>query len=80
MGGVEIDLTNAQIQPGQEVVFDTFAMMGGIEIKVPEGWRVVSEVLPLMGAFEDNTANKTAGASVLTVRGVVLMGAIEVKN
>lgn len=80
MGGVEIDLTNAQIQPGQEVVFDTFAMMGGIEIKVPEGWRVVSEVLPLMGAFEDNTANKAAGTSVLIVRGVVLMGAIEVKN
>jgi predicted membrane protein len=80
MGGVEIDLRNAEIQPGQEVVLDTFAMWGGIEIKVPENWRVVSEVFPLMGAFEDNTANKTAGTSVLIVRGVVLMGAIEVKN
>ncbi len=80
MGGAEIDLRGAQIQPGQEVIIDTFAMWGGIEIKVPENWRVVSEVFPLMGAFEDNTANKDAGTSVLIVRGFVLMGAIEVKN
>src|SRR5687768_1472756 len=44
MGGVELDLRNAQIQPGQDVVIDTFAMWGGVEIKVPENWRVVSEV------------------------------------
>lgn len=79
MGGVEIDLRNAEIQPGQEVVIDTFAMWGGIEIRVPENWRVVSEVFPLMGACEDNTVPKAAGP-VLTIRGVVLMGAIEIKN
>jgi hypothetical protein len=80
MGGVEIDLRGAQIQPGQEAILDTFAMWGGIEIKVPENWRVVSEVFPFMGAFEDNTKNTDAGKSVLIIRGFVLMGAVEVKN
>ena len=80
MGGVEIDLRGAQIQPGQEAILDTFAMMGGIEIQVPENWRVVSEVFPLMGAFDDSTRNTEAGQPVLIVRGFVLMGAIEVKN
>ena len=80
MGGVEIDLRGAQIQPGQHVILDTFAMMGGIEIQVPENWRVVSEVFPLMAAYEDGTKNTEAGKSVLVVRGFVLMGAVEVKN
>lgn len=82
MGGVELDLRNAQIVPGQEVVIDTFAFWGGIEIRVPENWRVVSQVMPLMGAYEDHSTNKEApaGGPVLIVRGVVVMGAIEVKN
>jgi Domain of unknown function (DUF5668)/Cell wall-active antibiotics response 4TMS YvqF len=81
MGGVELDLRNAQIAPGQEVVIDTFAFWGGIEIRVPENWRVVSQVMPIMGAYEDNTTStEAAGGPLLIVRGVVVMGAIEVKN
>lgn len=80
MGGVELDLRNAEIKPGQQVILDCFAMWGGIEIKVPENWRIVSEVFPLMGACEDNTSAKVAGGPVLTIRGVVVMGAIEIKN
>ena len=81
MGGVELDLRSAQIVPGQEVVIDTFAFWGGIEIRVPDDWRVVSQVMPLMGAYEDNTTSKNATAGpVLVVRGVVVMGGIEVKN
>jgi Domain of unknown function (DUF5668)/Cell wall-active antibiotics response 4TMS YvqF len=81
MGGVELDLRNAQIAPGQEVVIDTFAFWGGIEVRVPDSWRVVSQVMPLMGAYEDNTTSTEAtGGPVLVVRGVVVMGAIEVKN
>lgn len=81
MGGVELDLRNAHIQDGQQVIIDAFAMWGGIEIFVPPHWRVVGNVLPIMGAFVDKTrpTNGTAGP-VLQVRGTVLMGGIEVKN
>lgn len=80
MGGVELDLRNAQIKSGQEAVFDAFAMWGGVVIRVPETWRVVSQVFPLMGGFEDNTTGTNAGGPVLIVRGMALMGGIEVKN
>ena len=81
MGGVELDLREARIAPGQEAVLDAFAFWGGIEIKVPETWRVVSQVMPLMGAYEDNTASKGGGTGpALVIRGVAVMGAIEVKN
>lgn len=80
MGGVELDLRDARIQPGQEVIIDTFAMWGGIDIRVPADWRVVSEVMPLMASYEDKTTGKDAGGPVLVVRGVAIMGGIEVKN
>ena len=82
MGGVEIDLRNAPVKDGQEVLIDAFAMWGGVAITIPTNWRVVGEVLPIMGGFEDNTSRTSAAASgpILRVRGTAIMGAIEVKN
>ncbi len=81
MGGVELDLREARIPEGQEAVVDAFAFWGGIEIRVPENWRVVSQVMPIMGAYVDNTTGKNASTGpVLIVRGVAIMGGMEVKN
>ena len=83
MGGVELDLREAQIAPGTEAVLDVFAFWGGIEIKVPTTWHVVSQVMPIMGAFEDTTAStaiSASGGATLIVRGLAVMGGIEVKN
>lgn len=80
MGGVEVDLRDAQIRPGTEVIIDAFALMGGVEITVPAGWRIVSNVLPVMGGFEDNTRATSETGPTLIVRGTAVMGAIEVKN
>lgn len=84
MGGVVLDLTQARLE-GDRAIIDCVAMWAGIEIRVPSDWRVVSEVLPLMAAFEDKTrpaAPPAEGAPIktLVVRGVVVMGGIEVKN
>lgn len=80
MGGCEIDLRGASTAGG-EAVLDVFAMWGGIEIHVPEGWMVESRVLPVMGAFEDNTRSQGGeGANRLVVRGLVVMGGIEVNH
>lgn len=81
MGGVELDLRNAHIADGQEAILDAFAMWGGVEIFVPPHWRVVGNVLPIMGAFVDKTTPAAGNAGpVLHVRGTVVMGGIEVKN
>jgi len=80
MGGVELDLRGAHIKEGDQAVLDAFAFWGGIEIRVPESWRVVGNVLPLMGAFEDNTSNKSGAGPILVIRGTAIMGGIEVKN
>jgi hypothetical protein len=81
MGGIELDLRNAKIADGEEAVIDAFAWWGGVEIAVPENWRVVGKVMPLMGGFEDKTRGNSNGTGpVLIVRGIAVMGAVEVKN
>ena len=79
MGGCEIDLRSAAING--DAVFDVFAMWGGIEIRVPEGWTVIVRATPIMGAVEDQTRPVDGtGAHRLTIRGFVLMGGVEIKN
>jgi len=80
MGGVELDLRQAQVVNGEMPLIDGFAIWGGVEILVPPNWKVVGNVLPIMGAFEDNTKHNGEPGPTLTVRGLALMGAIEVKN
>jgi predicted membrane protein len=80
MGGCEIDLREADIQ-GEEAVIHTFAWWGGIEIKVPEDWTVVSQGLPLMGGFADTTRPPQQGPKKrLVIKGFAIMGGVETKN
>lgn len=80
MGGVDLDLRSAQVRAGENVVIETFAMWGGVEIKIPANWRVVGDVLPLMGAFTDNTHPTGEPGPTLMLRGTAIMGGIDVKN
>ena len=79
MGGVELDLRNARAK-GREVVVETFTWWGGIELYVPEDWQVVNEVSPVMGAVEDKTHYDGQGTTRLVVRGLVVMGGVELMN
>lgn len=80
MGGCELDLRRATIA-GDEAVVDVLAFMGGIEIFVPDTWVIEARVLPLMGGLGDETRlNKSGPTKRLVVRGLALMGGIEIKN
>ena len=77
MGGCEIDLRQASIRR-DEAVIDVFAFWGGIDIKVPEDWTVMTRVTPLMGGVEDKTraATQPPAGKRLVLRGIVIMGGI----
>ena len=80
MGGCEIDLRKASIQQG-EAVMNLFSVMGGIEIWVPEDWKIVLQGVPILGGFEDKTHPASAESSKrLVVRGYAIMGSVEIKN
>ena len=79
MGGCELDLRHASIDG--EAVIDIFALWGGIEIRVPEEWTVVSQVSPLLGGVDDKTRPRQgASRHRLVLRGFVVMAGVEIKN
>jgi predicted membrane protein len=89
MGGTQIDLRQATIPPGEEAVIDVFVIMGGGEIIVPPSWTVVTPLVPIMGGVDDKrlpplpgSAESLAGrpAPRLVLRGLLLMGGIEIKS
>lgn len=86
MGGVDLDLRRATLALAngsgrREAVLEVFAMWGGIEVHVPEGWVVDGRVFPLLGAFEDKTRPvPDERAPRLVIRGMAVMGGVEVKH
>ena len=80
MGAIQMDLRGAA-SASPEVVLDVFAWWGGIELTLPPDWRVVAHVTPIMGGYDDRTKPySSAPRTTLIIRGVVIMGGIEVKN
>lgn len=80
MGGVVLDLTNADMA-GDEAVVHVLAMWGGIEMRIPDTWAVEVNVVPIMGGVVDKTFGGPAEPTKrLVVDGTVLMGGIEIRN
>lgn len=80
MGGHEIDLRPAHMPLGTAVI-QLFVWWGGIEIKVPEDWKVTNEALALLGGVEDKSrAPQGEVKGHLILRGPIIMGGVEVTN
>jgi len=79
MGGVELDLSKADMQ-GAEAVIRVSAMMGGVNIRIPETWSLDCRVSPLLGGVEDKTTPPSQTTKRLVLEGSVLMGGVEVSN
>jgi hypothetical protein len=80
MGGVKLDLRDATIE-GDELVLTAFAVMGSVDVVVPDGVEVDLGGFALMGANEHRPGDAPvrAGTPVLRVRAFSLMGAVTVK-
>lgn len=78
MGGIELDLRDADIAGRADV--SVFTFWGGVEIKVPPTWRVRVRGLPILGGWEDKTVDPPDdGAPELVVHITAIMGGAEIK-
>jgi predicted membrane protein len=85
-GGVELDFRDAEME-GEEAVMEINVIFGGVEIRVPDHWRVEARNQTLFGGYTDTTRGYTNGpggavpsSKTLVITGQVLFGGIEVKN
>lgn len=79
MGGVEIDLTGADIV--NTAVLDVSAVFGGIKLVIPSDWKVQNKATAVFGGVEDKR-NMPASFSnkVLVIDGTAVFGGIELKS
>lgn len=80
LGGCDIDLREASMSEGSSAVLDTLAIMGGIEVRVPEDWSVETRGMAVLGGFEDKTRRPLDDRKKLVITGLAVMGGVEVKN
>ena len=79
MGGIDVDLRDA-VMERPEAVLDVSTVMGGVKIRVPETWTVVSRVNTVMGGFKDETRRPRNEEHRLIVKGTIVMGGMKVSN
>jgi hypothetical protein len=83
MGSVVLDFREAQLT-AREVVVTASALMGSVEVLVNARTQVVVEGLGIMGDFSESRAKVSPevgpGSPVVRVRGIALMGAVNVKR
>jgi DUF1707 SHOCT-like domain/Cell wall-active antibiotics response LiaF, C-terminal len=81
MGGVHLDLRQAEIT-SPEVEITAVAVMGGIEIVVPEGVEVEVTGFAFMGGRSEHVTETRVlpGAPRIHVRAFALMGGVDVRS
>ncbi len=82
-GGSKIDLTKANLAPGQNVI-DIFCLFGGSDIIVPENWNVKIDVVSILGGFSDKRyikpdATMDVGKEIV-IKGFVMFGGGDLKS
>jgi len=80
MGGVDLDLRDATIEE-DELVITAVAVMGGIDVIVPEGVEVHLSGFAVMGGNDQQFGSTPVrpGTPVVHVRAFSLMGGVDVK-
>mgnify|MGYP000867893863 FL=1 len=81
-GGADIDLRDAQLSE-QGAELELTVVFGGIDVFIPEDWRMQVTGTPLFGGWEDKThyvRKDGADGPVLKIHCLALFGGAEVKN
>jgi len=80
MGGAHLDLRGAEIE-GPEATISCLAIMGGVDIVVPEGTDVEVSGFGLMGGVADEVSGEPRpGMPSVHVRAFALMGGVAVRS
>lgn len=75
-GSVKLDLTNAKLVPGDNIL-DVTCIFGGVNIRVPQDWKVAVNVTSAFGGFDDKrfaSYNTQTSEGVLVINGAAIFG------
>lgn len=78
-GGSEIDFRGSKAEDG--AVIEIFCMFGGVELMIPDDWKVNMDATAIFGGFSDSRKNisETPSATV-HIKGFTMFGGGEIKS
>ncbi len=80
LGGVQLDLRECRMAP-EGARLDVLAFMGGVSLRIPKDWCVVSDVSVMLGGMDNRTSAPVDGAAPkLHITGQAIMGGVEIRN
>ena len=79
MGGIVFDFTDA-ILTSHTTEITVFALMGGVDVKVPEGIDVRIDVFGFMGGSSGPEDTAPPGSPTIVFKGLALMGGLNVER
>jgi hypothetical protein len=79
MCGFDVNLKDADIE-NSEAVITVNCLMGGGVIRVPETWAVSMRVAAFMGGHSLKAREGSQPTKTLIVKGIAIMGGVEVRN
>lgn len=81
MGGIDLDLREATVS-GPVTVLQGFALMGGIDIRVPPGIRIETRCLPILGGCDIKLRGRPPrqDAPVIRLELALVMAGVNVKD
>ncbi|MBI4916610.1 MAG: protein kinase [Acidobacteria bacterium] len=81
-GGVELDLRNAEFQPGVTTIY-TVAMFGGVEVYLPTGMYADINGTGIFGGFDESASSEgrppQGGKPWVRIRGAAMFGGVDVR-
>ena len=80
-GGTELDLTQADID--RLATIDIVQMFGGVKLIVPSNWSVKSDMVTILGGYNDKRSTPAAAEDqnkVLVLTGTCIFGGVEIKS
>ena len=79
LGSIKLDFREAEF-PREGVTINAGCIMGSVELVVPPGINVDLTGIPLLGSMDNKSGTGDPGAPEITVKGLALMGSVEVKR
>lgn len=78
LGGIELDLTNATIVGDGVAELRILAILGGVEITVPDGWRVETAGTTFLGGIVNAAREASEAAPLLRIDATTVLGGVSI--
>lgn len=78
-GGQKLDLRGATLAP-EGATLRVRCLFGGLQVLVPETWRVKVRVVPILGGVEDHSSGPYGEGPLLSIEAVVAFGGVSIET